>query len=190
MQPKDGGFQAAASLIPASGGHPGPPPSGQPRPPEAPTPSPPPGVAWQTRLSSVTAVARLVGYLAPRPRPQRPGQSPTVCNVLVFVCVLFYVIVRPFVFAVRVLSRPTRLLTVLRPPLHRARPTLSRPLALPCPTAAAPRPVPPLRRPQPEHACHGQVPPSSITVMHAAFSRKRYTDPGSNMTDLCSYELE
>ncbi len=100
-------------------------------------PRPPrPHRSRQTRLSSVTAVARLVGYLAPRPRPQLPGRSPTVCLVLVFVCVLLCVTVRPFVF-VRVFARPTRLLTALRPP---ACPTPSRPLAHRVPQQQPPGP--------------------------------------------------
>jgi hypothetical protein len=117
MQPEDGGFQAAASLIPASGNQPWPPAAlGPAATPGGPDPLAPRHRARQTRLSSVTAVARLVGYLAPRPRPQRPGRSPTVCIVLVIARVLFCVTVRPFVF-VRVLAHPTHLLTVLRPPL-------------------------------------------------------------------------
>ena len=81
MQPEDGGYQAAASLIPASGGHPAPRRPRASRDPRRPRP-PRPHRARQTRSSSVTAVAQLAGYLAPRRRRRQRRRAESVRRVL------------------------------------------------------------------------------------------------------------
>jgi hypothetical protein len=102
------------------------------------------------------------------------GRSLIDCSVLVFVCVLFCALVRPLVF-VRVFARPTRPLDRSMPPMRLpyvrctlpARLSRSRPPVPLCLTVAAPRPVPPLRRPTESQT----VPPSE----HALTPRPRAT---------------
>ncbi len=164
MQLEDGGHQAAASLTPASGGHPGPPPSsGQPRPPEAPTPPPPPSPANTVVISD---------WPDRRPVPQdrsttaphslsRPSDCscfdlcdcPSLC-VCSCACSSHAPARHPASPGCTVPARPS---------VHKC---LARSIAPPCPTAAAPRPVPPLRRPPSNHARRGQVPPGSITAIY------------------------
>ncbi len=90
----------------------------------------------------------------PEPLMARPEPSlfrPSVCSCSVLcvcssfcVCTSVCLLVRPTYAAPgrRSIDRPPASL-----PLHRARPTLSRPPVPPRLTTAAPRPVPPLRRP-------------------------------------------